>query len=186
MVAIFLPPMWLSLVPVVLLEAWILRRMLSLPIGTALRSSTIGNVLTTIIGVPLVWLALAFLEGTCCGGAAGLTTFGQKVYAVTIQSPWLIPYEKDLSWMIPAAMAVLVIPFFIVTVAIEGFVNRRVLANADPKRVWKATWVANAWSYLLIVMLAWPAFLIAGKMGRWVIIDWFIGAVFASWKLIHG
>ena len=31
MVAVFLPPMWLSLIPVVFLEAWILRRMLAVP-----------------------------------------------------------------------------------------------------------------------------------------------------------
>lgn len=188
MVAIFLPPMWLSLIPVVLLEAWILRRMLSIPSRAALAASAVGNVVTTIVGIPLVWIALAAIELACCGGAAGLDTAARRIYAVTIQAPWLIPYETALGWMIPCALAVLLIPFFVLTVAIEGFVNRRVLAGVDSRKTWRATWIANAWSYLLIFALAWPAFAIASRLPRFFspLAEWFVAVVFGAAKVLHG
>src|SRR5579862_4439329 len=96
MVAIFLPPMWLSLVPVVLLEAWILQRMLSVPSRAALVASAVGNITTTIVGIPLIWAALAVVEAMCCGSAKGLDSAWHRIYAVTVQAPWLIPYEEDL------------------------------------------------------------------------------------------
>jgi hypothetical protein len=188
MIAVFLPPMWLSLIPVVILEAWILRRVLEIPSRAALVSSAVGNITTTIVGIPLVWTVLAVAQLLCCGGAMGLGTVWHRVYAVTIQAPWLIPYREALGWMIPAALAVLVVPFFLLTVAIEGYVNRRLLRNVDGGRVWRATWRANAWSYLLIFALAWPAFFVAnhlrGLFGP--LTSWIMEAVFKITKLLSG
>ena len=188
MVAIFLPPMWLSLVPVILLESWVLRRALAVSNQSAILTATVANLVTTLIGIPLVWLVLAVAEGVCCGSAHGLATFGQKLYAVTVQAPWLIPYESDIGWMIPTALVVLLVPFFITTVAIEGYVSGRILPAVEPRKLWRATWVANAWSYLLLALLAWPALLIANQLQGIFrpLIEWFIGAVFKVAKILAG
>jgi hypothetical protein len=188
MVAIFLPPMWLSLVPVILLESWILRRTLAVPNRSALLAATVSNVVTTLVGIPLVWLALAIAEGICCGTALGLTTFGQKFYAVTVQAPWLIPYEKDLGWMVPVALIVLCIPFFIITVAIEGLINKRILVSVESRRVWRATLLANAGSYGLLALLTWPTLLLANHLQQVFgpVVEWFINVVFEVAKALGG
>jgi len=189
MVALFLPPMWLSLAPVILLEAWILKRLLSVDARAALTASAIGNIATTIVGVPLVWVALAIAELACCGDAGGLATVWRKIYAVTVQAPWLIPYEKDLDWMIPSAMAVLAVPFFLATVAMEGLINRRLLPREDRGKVWRATWIANAASYVMLLLLAWPAFVVAGKLPAGVfrpLLNWFVEVVFTVARHLLG
>jgi hypothetical protein len=61
------------------------------------------------------------------GSAHGLRTLSAKLLAVTWQSPWLIPYEDDLVWMVPAAALCLLVPFFFASVYIEYQVARRVL-----------------------------------------------------------
>ena len=188
MVAFFLPPMWLSLVPVILLEGWILRRMLRVDNRSAFTASAIANIATTIVGIPLAWVVLAIAELACCGGAGGLATLWQRIYAVTVQAPWLIPYEKDLDWMVPSAMAVLAVPFFLVTVVIEGLINRRLLPNVDRRKTWRATWVANAASYVMLLLLAWPAFAVAGIL-RGVfrpLLNWFVEVVFTVARFLVG
>ena len=61
LVAVFLPPMWLLLIPVILLEAFLLGRLLSLGTALTLLPSAVGNIATTIVGVPFTWLLLVLL-----------------------------------------------------------------------------------------------------------------------------
>ena len=90
--------------------------------------------------------------------------------------------------MIPSALAVLLVPFFVLTVAIEGSVNRRFLRDVDRRRTWRATWIANAWSYLLLLALAWPALVLANRLDRIFapLMQWFIGMVFGAAALLLG
>ena len=187
LVAVFLPPMWLALIPIILLEAALLARMLSASFGRALLPSTIGNVVTAIVGVPLTWLALAIAELVCCGTARGLGTIGAKAYAVTVQAPWLIPYEQDLGWMIPIALVVIAIPCLVVTVAVEGLVNRRFFPN-EARQVWKATWLVNAASYAMLGLLMVPAWAVAGRLESLFnpVSEWFIEVTFRIAKLFVG
>lgn len=119
MVAVFLPPLWLSLVPVIAIEAWAVTRLLGLSPKKSVAGVALGNVLSTLVGVPLMWAILATVQGVFAGGARGLATVGQKIYAVTVQAPWLIPYEEDLGWMIPLALLVLAVPAYLLSVLIE-------------------------------------------------------------------
>lgn len=148
-----LPPMWLAFIPIVLLEALVLAKLLALSFGRAVIPALFSNLASTLIGVPLVWLVLAVLEMICCGDAKGLTTFGAKLYAVTVQAPWLIPYEQDLPWMVPCALAVIAIPCFVASVVIEAPINKHLLRYADRRSlvpaardfdcVWSATIAAS-------------------------------------------
>lgn len=156
MVAVFLPPMWLALPVVVLVEAVVLSRMLSVGMRSAIRSAAAGNLVSTFLGVPLAWLVLAVAELYCCGSARGLSTIGSRIYAVTVQAPWLIPYEGEFWWMVPCALVVLGLLFWLVSTLVEAPFNRWLLAPADPKRIWRATLVANAWSYVALGVLIWP------------------------------
>ena len=46
------------------------------------------------------------------GRAFGIDSSWQRVFAVTVQAAWLIPYESELNWMVPLAAIVLLVPFF--------------------------------------------------------------------------
>ena len=92
MVAVFLPPLWLSLVPVIAIEAWVVTRLLDLSAKKSVTGVALGNVLSTLVGIPLMWAVLATVQGVFAGGTRGLTMVGQKIHAVMVQAPWLIPY----------------------------------------------------------------------------------------------
>src|SRR5688500_6817734 len=84
MVAIFLPPMWLGLIAIIAVEALILARVVGTTFRHVLLPVTVGNIVSTIIGIPFVWFLLAITEAVCCGTAKGLATVGAKIYAVTV------------------------------------------------------------------------------------------------------
>src|SRR5208337_3541718 len=85
LVALFLPPLWLGLVPIILVKAFANCRLLSIPFRRTLLPATLGNLASAIVGIPLTWVFLATLEMFFFGTAHGLGTTGAKVYSVTIQ-----------------------------------------------------------------------------------------------------
>ncbi|PWK52903.1 hypothetical protein [Pleionea mediterranea] len=113
MLFLAMPAYLISLVPIIAIEATYISKSLELSLGQSLKTVSISNVVSTIIGVPLNWFLLVLVQMVTGGGSAyGTDSFMGKVLAVTWQAPWLIPYEKDLNWMIPIADLVLLIPFF--------------------------------------------------------------------------
>ena len=123
--------MILALVPVVLIEALSLRKTLKLPFRTSILYTTIANIVSTIVGIPVTWFLLVFFQLiTGGGGAYGIDTFWKKVLAVTWQAAWLMPYESESNWMGYAAMLFLLIPFFFASWIIEHLVTRKRLAQA--------------------------------------------------------
>jgi hypothetical protein len=180
MVAVFLPPLWLAFVPIVLLEAMALSRLMAIPLRRALLSALAGNIASSLVGIPLTWVILAALELACCGSAFGLSTFGSKLYAVTVQAPWLIPYEDDLSWMIPSALVAMAIPCFIASVLIEAPINRLFFKSIPSRALWRATVLSNAYSYLLLGVLVWPTWRFANQLSGVFgpVIEWLAGLTF--------
>jgi hypothetical protein len=152
MLVVFWPPAILALLPIIFLEAWIGKLTLKEPFGRCVKVATVSNLFSTLLGIPLTWIVLVFLEAIAGnGGAPELHTFSQKVYAVTIQAPWLIPYEKDLYWMVPTAVVVLSVPFYLASVIWESRIAIRRLPERTAKEVWRWMWIANAASYILLV-----------------------------------
>jgi len=96
MVAVYLPPAWLCFIPIVVLEASVGVVRAKLPMPRALIAQAVANGLSTGVGLPVTWIVLAVIQLNCCGGAIGLDSLAKRAYAVTIQAPWLIPYESDL------------------------------------------------------------------------------------------
>jgi len=160
------PGMLVALIPIVLIEAWILKAKLEVTFGEAVRLGVIANLASTIIGIPLAWLTLVGIElvATSGGMAFGLDTPWRKVLAVTIQAPWLIPYESDLYWMVPAATLVLLPAYFLASWGIEYAVIRKLLRVPEPsifepkpldnpaRFVRNASFVANLASYGLLAL----------------------------------
>ena len=149
MLMVTLPAMLVGLIPIAIVETVVLVSRLRSSVAKTATLTAAANVATTLVGIPATWTLLALLQLVTGGGAAyGIDTPLQKMLAVTWQAPWLIPHEADLGWMIPAAMLVLLVPFFFASWAIEAaivslgfrpFWNRPVRAA-----VWRANVVSSA------------------------------------------
>jgi hypothetical protein len=182
LVAIFLPPLWISLIPIILLEAFVNCRLLSTPFRRTLLPATLGNLASAIVGIPLTWVFLAALEISSVHFFPPnmLGTTSAKLYSVTIGAPWLGPNEKDLWWMIPAALVFFAIPCFAVSVLIEAPINHLGLSDFPRKTIWKVTAKSNLLSYLFLGALT--TLVLRGDLGGIYrvfgpILDWFIDIV---------
>jgi len=158
MLFVTFPAMVVSLIPIVLVETVVLARALKTRAALLAKSTAIANVVSTIIGIPLTWVALVILELVTDGGSAhDLTTPLQKFLAVTWQAPWLIPYERELYWMVPAASLALLVPFFFASYFIEASIVVRLERRFPASQIRAAVFRANLASYigLAIFNIAW-------------------------------
>lgn len=154
MLALLWPASWIAFIPVVIIEAWIARRIIGLTWKPAVIRSSIANATSTLIGIPLTWGALLVVELVLSGGgrAFGIDTIPQKLFAAIVQAPWLIPYEEDLNWLVPTAAIVLLVPFFFASVFIERWAfDRKKQLEKSLVQLW--SWKANLATYGIILFL---------------------------------
>ncbi len=161
MIFLAMPALGLSIIPIIIIEAMFLSKKLELTTSSAFKTTTISNLVSTIVGIPLTWLLLVLIQMLAGGGGAyGLDTTLGKVLSVTLQAAWLIPYESDLHWMIPVAGLVLLVPFFFASWWSEYFVTKKMLKEHSAQRVKIAVRNANIITYILLAF--WP-------IGFWVL-----------------
>lgn len=161
MIAIYLPPAWLALLPIILIETAVGVWLSDIPAKKAFLGQIVANCLSTMAGIPVTWAILALLQLRFFGTALGLDSLTKRVYAVTIQSPWLIPYEDDFKWMVPISFAVLTIPFCLMSIVAEYAALRCVLKDIPKQRVraWAIKANVSSYAFLLVLMaiaLRWP------------------------------
>lgn len=151
MIFVELPFLAVALLPVAALEAVLYRRWLSVPWRRAWQGSLHANLWSTFVGVPLAWLAQAVGQMAVGGGSAwGLDTPLDRLAAVTVQSAWLIPYEGELRWMVPAAALCLLVPCLLASACVEQWRLRHYWPELPARRVVCAALLANVASYLLL------------------------------------
>ena len=155
MIFVTFPSMLVALVPIICLETAVFERQLHVGYRQVAGRVAIANAISTVVGIPLAWFLTVVLQMITGGGSAyGLSTRLTRLLAVTWQSPWLIPYEEELYWMVPTAALVGLIPAFFASVLIEGRVLRRLFTTTDAATIWKLTWRANRLSYLILAGVA--------------------------------
>lgn len=169
MIFLTFPAMVVLLVPIILLEAWLLRKWLGLEIWPAIKSSTLANVASTVIGVPGAWAVMLLFEiffGASISHVPGLERLVDKwqspianVAGALLMSAWLGPSEKNLYWMIPVAVLGLLIPTYFISVLIEALIVDHLvsLPEGDPSNltstcVRRSVRNANLVSYGLLAM----------------------------------
>lgn len=130
MLALVGPVMLIGLVPVILVEGLWLKYRFALLGWDAVRHSAVANLFSTLVGIPLTWVVLVLVQAL----SGGDSYQGPGWLAITWQAPWLLPNERELGWMIPAAALVLCVPFFLASVAIEGTVLKRRLLRPPERR----------------------------------------------------
>lgn len=161
MLFLAMPAFLLSLVPIIVIEAFYLSKSLRLAWGQSLKTASVANLVSTLVGIPLTWFLLAVIQLVTGGGVAyGLDSALGRVLAVTWQAPWLLPYEGDLNWMLPIAGLVLLFPFFLVSWWSEYLVTKRMNKALSPLDIKRKVRNANLITYTLLT--AWP-------LGLWVV-----------------
>jgi len=154
MIFVTLPNMIIALLPVIIIEAFVLRKKITIPIKRIMKISSVANGVSTIAGIPVTWLILVVLQMiTGGGGAHGLQTTLQKFLAITWQAPWLIPYESAFYWMVPSATLVLLVPFFFASYFIEYLIAKKMLKEYDRKKIRESVFVANLTTYIILGLI---------------------------------
>ena len=158
------PGMGVMLVPVIALEVVVLKRALVTPLKRTVVVATASNVLSTVVGVPVTWIILVALQFLTAGSGAVRFDFGTvagKIFAVTWQASWLMPYESDLYWMVPVALLVLLVPFFFVSWLIEYLISRLMMRELQTRVVRRGVLRANLVSYGLLALLVLSSLVVA-------------------------
>src|SRR5665213_43289 len=152
MLVLVWPSYILALIPVIVIEAYVGVRKLGLSWRVALRICTVGNLWSTLLGVPMVWLLLLGVE----------MPVGVAAYSLKADAGWqylLFPFPiawvgGESVWIVYAAFVLLAFPFCAASIWIERKVALRYLPDLPAERV--RSWVrdANIWSYVLLVAVA--------------------------------
>jgi hypothetical protein len=152
MIFVELPFLAVALFPVVLFESAIYHWMLSVPWRQSFSGTFWANLWSTFLGVPVAWFAQMIGQMAIGGGSAwGLDTPLDRLAAVTLQSAWLIPYEGEFGWMVPAAALSLMLPCFLVSVGVEQWCLREYWPEVTSRRLVLTVSFANMLSYSLLM-----------------------------------
>jgi len=172
MLAVVWPVSWCLLIPVILVEGYIAKRILHLTWTRSLTVSTKANIASTMMGIPITWLLLFGIQLliTDGGNGYGMHSFSHKLASVTIQAPWLAPFQEPgsarftfgthLSWMKVAAALTLSVPFFITSVWAEFLVAKKSLEEDHRSMALRWSMIANLATYgfvagVLAVAVVW-------------------------------
>ena len=141
-----------TLIPIVLIEAYSAKRILGLSIGKAIGPISASNFTSMLVGFPALWALWLSVQLLVGGGAShSLGTWWKKLYAVTVQAPWLVHNGRDLFWMVPTAALVMLVPAFFLSVWSERLVLQWFWKNEDRSRLTKFSFAAHVPSYAMLV-----------------------------------
>jgi hypothetical protein len=112
-----------AFIPVVAVESWVVRRALNVSWRIAITQMVKGNIFSTIVGIPLAWVAsvaVEFLLALLVTNATHSKSYAPHgvgdVGRVILSAPWLGPFREGGHWIIPLAVIVLLVPFFFASV----------------------------------------------------------------------
>jgi hypothetical protein len=158
MLVVVWPVSWVLLVPIVVAEWLVARRVVPAAVPKRFRGVVLANVVSTLVGIPVTWAGLVLVElvaGLLVSLTARQVRLGAEVsnlLMVTLSAPWIPPFESKLDWMVPAAALTLLVPFYFMSVAVEARVFQRVTdCPHDVARMWSRR--ANGISYGGLVVL---------------------------------
>ena len=155
MLALVWPTQWIGLLPIVLVEAAVFQFAGNVPWRQSVWPIAKANLLSTLVGIPLAWLALLVLQFAVSGvvvSAVPADISGSAIIRYLL-FPLLAAWAPAGSnWEIYAAFLILAIPFCAVSVQVEGRYLKSKLIRHDQKRLFAMTKVANVASYLLLCL----------------------------------
>ncbi|MEO7540079.1 MAG: hypothetical protein ABIV21_08620 [Pyrinomonadaceae bacterium] len=154
--------MAVGLIPIIVIEAYVMEATLKLGFKRLFAPVTIANVVSTVVGIPLTWVLLALLE------FASVVVFGvttgrnpwSDLFSLTLGAPWVAPGHHNEEWIILGAMLFLLVPYCLASWAIEYLVIKKILTKkqdaayvtAPLKDLQFAVGKANLTSYCLLAL----------------------------------
>jgi hypothetical protein len=160
MLALVMPWSWWLLVPIIVVVAAIANRVLSGGWRQAFKVSALANGISTLVGVPLTWFLLLFLDL----GIHRLNHHMSPQLAAVLHAPfrmvWVPPYYPEQPWLYPLAAAGLCIPFFAASVFVEYRVARWLIGKSHRAAALRWGWLADGATYSVIAawLLAWSQY----------------------------
>jgi hypothetical protein len=128
MIALTLPLMLMLLIPVIVIEGVLCKKWLGLKNWETMKSNAVSNLVSTLIGIPLAWAIMLGLQFGAMASVDQRSHFLDSnsplatAVAFFLHSAWIPPAEGSNVWWIPAAILVLLVPFFFASYGIEYFV----------------------------------------------------------------
>ena len=113
------------LIPVIAIEGFLCKKWLGLTTWEAMKSNTVSNLASTLIGVPVAWAIMFGVEMVAFGVIQRGNAIQNwqspiaKVIWLFLGSAWIGPTNDKNVWLIPAATLVLLVPFFLASYGIE-------------------------------------------------------------------
>jgi len=165
MIFVQMPAMVFAFIPVVIIEAIVSRRWLSLSYAEAFKGSFLANLFSTLIGIPLAWLLMLLIEMVVMYPAAmaadhwhwhWINSPVAGVLFFPIMIAWLGPDEQNIYWLVPIASALLLVPSFFVSVWLERWAYNKCWKhlNFELVKIRKAVFNANLFSYAVLFVIA--------------------------------
>lgn len=145
-----------ALIPVILIEAAIVAKRQSITYANSFGGIAAANLVSTLAGVPLAWGLMLLIQ--CAGVLVGepllVNRDSPAVMAayVILNAAWLAPDEEHMAWMLPIALAVMMMPSYFVSVCIEYMVCKRIWKPAEPKEIWNTLRIANGATYGMLIL----------------------------------
>ena len=163
---ITLPIMSIALIPIILIESFVLRHYIKFNFKKIVFPVGIANAATVIIGYPLSWGLLLVIELITTGGGCGpgFDTIGKSILTVLLESAWLCPWEDQLYWTLPIAIIIGLVVAFFISVYVEYFIIKRFFKK-EKQKMKKAVWVANIISYTILILFS-LIYLIVGLINQ--------------------
>lgn len=152
------PIAWIALIPIIAIEAFLAIKILCVSRGMALKISSLANLFSTVVGIPVTWgilFALEFGVFVSADYAFHLLKYNPHDSAVSVllfpfYAAWLPPTENK--WVIYAAFLALLVPFYFMSVIIEVRLAKRFLKTEPIGSIRRWGKVANAVTYLMMAI----------------------------------
>ena len=158
MIFVEFPAMVCALIPIIIVEALVIQRVLGISFRDSLRGATLANLASTFIGVPVAWgimLGLQFAVGIVALPVViqGSIHQDSPVFQIIeiLAIAWL---QTSTLWRVSAAAGLLLIPCFIVSLRIERPICIRSWPGSEATAVRRGVLYANATSYALLFTIA--------------------------------
>ena len=152
MLGIVWPMAWLLLIPVIFIEAVVCAKQLNISTYRALRATTLGNIASTAIGIPLTWVALVAIQMVIALSLHKVdvspSSSPLRYALLPISSAWIGGY---LGKEIYFAFLFLCIPFCVVSIWIENKIFRKIDRDLDPSKVRVSVIRANIMTYTALL-----------------------------------
>ena len=149
------PAQWLAFLPVVLIETALVAQALRVPYRQQIWPVVKANLLSTLVGVPLAWLAMLALEAGVAGVVFGLLPEGaadaplMQVILFPFMSAWI---GGSNLWEFQIAFLVLAVPFCLVSIFVEHRWLRQSVSEDQAGALRVAVWRGNVLTYVLLCL----------------------------------